>query len=144
MNPRLQQLYKEVILQHNAKPFHFEKIETTTPIEANNPLCGDRFRFFLEWEDDRVKSAHFHGFGCAISKASASILTQKLAGKSLAEVKDLCQTFIQFIAGENREQINDEALEAFAAVDEFPARKDCALLGWTALNDYLSQQEPKN
>lgn len=144
MNPRLKQLYKEVILQHNSKPFHFEKRTTGKPIEANNPLCGDRFRFFLEWEDDRVKVAHFHGFGCAISKASASILTEKLAGKSKTELKDLCQAFIQFITGENRDQINDEVFEAFAAVDEFPARKDCALLGWIALNDYLSQQEPKN
>lgn len=141
MNPRLKQLYKEVILRHNAQPYHFEKVEEGLIVEANNPLCGDRFRFFLEVDKERVVKAHFHGFGCAISKASASILTQRLEGKTISEAKDFCSFFLDYIEGENREAISDDAIEAFAAVDEFPARKDCAALGWKAINDYLSNKE---
>ena len=140
MNPQLKKLYQEVILKHNAQPFHFEKMDLAdVNIEANNPLCGDRFQFFLNLSDDKISAAHFHGFGCAISKASASILTQKLEGKTIAEAKILCLDFLKFIEGENRVQVRDEETEAFAAVDEFPARKDCAALGWQAINDYLSK-----
>ncbi len=139
MNPRLKNLYKEVILMHNAKPFHFQKMENEEGmIEANNPLCGDRFQFFLQEENGRITAAHFHGFGCAISKASASILTQKLEGKTRLEAQKLCRAFLAYIEGENRATISDKEIEAFAAVDEFPARKDCAILGWKAINDYFA------
>lgn len=142
MNPRLKTLYKEVILKHNAQPFHFEKKETADlKIEGNNPLCGDRFQFFLELVEGKITTAHFHGFGCAISKASASILTQKIEGKTLAAAREICADFLQFIEGENREQLMDENQEAFLAVDEFPARKECAVLGWKAINDYLSEED---
>ncbi len=140
MNPRLKSLYKEVILTHNAKPFHFQKMEAIeNTVEANNPLCGDRFQFFLEEADGKITAVHFHGFGCAISKASSSILTQKLEGKTRIEAQKLCAAFLGFIEGENRTDVSDQEIEAFAAVDDFPARKDCAILGWQAMNDYLSK-----
>ncbi len=142
MNERLKSLYQNVILQHNKTPYHFEQqAAAAQTIEANNPRCGDRFQLYLDWEDNRIKTAYFHGFGCAISKASTSILTQKLEGCTWVEAQALCQHFLQFIEGENRAAVQEEAIEAFAAVEEFPARKDCAVLVWKALNEYLSKEE---
>ena len=140
MKKKLKLLYREVILQHNKSPYHFEKKENWEPlIEANNPLCGDRFQLYLQIEGDCIRAVYFHGFGCAISKASTSILSQKLEGRTKVEAREICTSFLQFIDGENRALISDDAIQAFAAVDEFPARKDCAVLAWVVLNDYLSK-----
>ena len=140
MNEKLKQLYREVILQHNARPYHFAKQQSADVIiEANNPLCGDRFSFYIDLENDQIQTAGFYGFGCAISKASASLLVGKLEGKSIVEALAFTQEFLEFLDGQHRETFQDELLEAFAAVDEFPARKECAQLGWLAINKYLSE-----
>ena len=88
MNERLKKLYKEVILEHNDQPFFFEKNENATHVlKAYNPLCGDRFELFFEIKDNQIESLTFHGFGCAISKASTSVLVKKLKGKTIDEAQ---------------------------------------------------------
>ena len=90
MDEKLKQLYQGVILKHSQSPINYEKREDADiKIEAYNPLCGDQFKLFLETEGDVVKSIHFHGYGCAISKASTSILVKKVEGKSIDEVQQL-------------------------------------------------------
>lgn len=139
MKERLQKLYKTVIVRHNKEPFHFEKQEDWPgkTLEANNPLCGDRFQLYLRVEEDKVTEAYFHGFGCAISKASTSVLTERLVGLTLEEVQMMCRKFLQFVDGQHREETTEEAIAAFAAVDEFPERKECVILAWKALEGSL-------
>jgi len=84
MNDKLKQLYKTVILKHNNAPFHYEKKEMAPhQLEAYNPLCGDRFNLFLDVKNGVIESIHFHGYGCAISKASTSVLAKNLEGKKV-------------------------------------------------------------
>lgn len=130
------QLYQEVILRHSNAPFHFEKWEEAPlVIEAYNPLCGDQFRLFLELEGDKVVKASFHGYGCAISKASTSILIEKILGKTIEEIHQLALAFYQIVRpeGGTLEADADEELLAFAAARQFPARLQCATLSWEAL-----------
>jgi nitrogen fixation NifU-like protein len=131
MNPTLKKLYQEVILQHHKNPFQFQKEEGAALIlEANNPLCGDRYRLYLDLDNNKITNAHFHGFGCAISTASTSILVENLIGKTREEARALCQSFIQHVDGENRSTQADHNFKAFEAVDEFPERRSCAVLAW--------------
>ena len=140
MNDRLKQLYKTVILKHNNQPFHYEKKETAThQLEAYNPLCGDRFKLFVEVEDEVIQSIHFHGFGCAISKASTSVLAKNLEGKTLAQAKVLCEEFAQVVSPDASAKNDKEEFAAFAAAKDFPGRLTCATLSWEAFNDFLQQ-----
>lgn len=135
------QLYQEVILRHSNAPFHFEKWEEAPiVIEAYNPLCGDQFRLFLELEEGRVKRVSFHGYGCAISKASTSILVEKILGMSVEEIRRLTKEFYKIVRPDGGE-LNagaDEELAAFAAARHFPARLQCATLSWEALEKELA------
>ncbi len=134
----LSELYHTIIKQHEQEPFHFAKIANADHIiEAYNPICGDQFRLFLQIENDSVKAAHFHGYGCAISKASTSVLVKKIQGLALEEVRVLLAVFQDVVSG-NIETI-DEELSAFAAARQFPERLPCATLGWDALRNFLPQ-----
>ena len=135
MNDRLKQLYQKVILQESKTPYHYEKRTGATHIiEANNPVCGDRFTLYLDVEKDIVKAAYFYGHGCAISKASTSILTRHLEGKSLAAAKSLYAQMTRVI--NPNEDISDlgEDLQAFEAARFFPERSSCATLSWEAMS----------
>ena len=135
MNPALKKLYQEVILYHHKNPVNFEQVENASLVlEANNPLCGDRYTLYLDVDNNPanggITNAHFHGFGCAISKASTSILVKNLIGKTTAEARALCQQFIQHVDGEKRLADSSKDFVAFEAVDEFPERRSCAVLAW--------------
>jgi nitrogen fixation protein NifU and related proteins len=141
----LSDLYQEVILDHNKNPRNFREIETATQTaDGNNPLCGDALRVYVEMEDDRVKDVAFKGSGCAISKASASMMTQAVKGKTRAEAEVLFDEFHKMVTGELDAETEDThlgKLKIFAGVLEFPARVKCASLSWHTLHAALAGEE---
>ncbi|HSK73023.1 MAG TPA: SUF system NifU family Fe-S cluster assembly protein [Pyrinomonadaceae bacterium] len=141
----LNDLYQEVILDHNKNPRNFREIENADRIaEGSNPLCGDQLKVFLTMEDDKVKEVSFLGSGCAISKASASMMTQTVKGKSKAEAETLFDEFHRMVRGEMDEETEENhlgRLKIFAGVREFPARVKCASLSWHTLNAALHGED---
>jgi nitrogen fixation NifU-like protein len=141
----LSDLYQEVILDHNKNPRNFREIETATQTaDGNNPLCGDALRVYVEMEDDLVKDVAFKGSGCAISKASASMMTQVVKGKTREEAEVLFDEFHKMVTGEldaEAEENHLGKLKIFAGVLEFPARVKCASLSWHTLHAALSGEE---
>ena len=141
----LSELYQAVILDHNKKPRNFHKLENANRhAEGFNPLCGDQLNVYLHLEDDQVKEVSFEGSGCAISKASASMMTQAVKGKNKQEVEKLFEEFHQMVTGRLDEE-NDPnelgRLKIFAGVRDFPARVKCASLSWHTLYAALNEQE---
>ena len=141
----LNELYQEVILDHNKNPRNFREMETATnTADGNNPLCGDALRVYVEMEDDTVKDVAFKGSGCAISKASASMMTQTVKGKSKEEAEVLFDEFHKMVTGELDPETDEThlgKLKIFAGVLEFPARVKCASLSWHTLHAALSGEE---
>ncbi len=142
---KLDDLYQEVILDHNRRPRNFGKLEHPSAYSHGvNPLCGDDYQLYLETTlDGKIKEVRFEGQGCAISKASASMMTEAIAGKSVAEAKSLEQDFIHFLT----DRVPDAAirertgkLKLFEGVRQFPIRIKCAALIWRALQDALGGQ----
>ena len=130
----LRELYQEVILDHSKKPRNFRPLEQAThKAEGYNPLCGDRITLYLHVEDGVLRDVSFQGSGCAISKASASMMTASLKGKNRGEALELFQEFHKMLAG-NRDQKFDKErlgkLAVFSGVSEFPVRVKCATLPW--------------
>ena len=116
---RLDKLYDEVIKRHNSQPYHFEKKSNASKsIQAYNPICGDRFDLFLETDSLTIKQMHFHGFGCAVSKASTSLLVKSLEGKSIGEAKAICQQFLRVLKNEMKpnEILASDEFKSFAVV----------------------------
>ena len=141
----LSDLYQEVILDHNKNPRNFREISgADKKADGHNPLCGDQLTVFLDLEDDRVKDVAFIGSGCAISKASASIMTQVVKGKSKQEAEILFDEFHRMVLGELDEETEENSLgklKIFAGVREFPARVKCASLSWHTLNAALHGED---
>ncbi len=141
----LNDLYQEVILDHNKNPRNFREIETATnTADGNNPLCGDALRVYVSMEDEKVADVAFKGSGCAISKASASMMTQIVKGKSKAEAETLFHEFQNMVTGEldvERDENSLGKLKIFAGVLEFPARVKCASLSWHTLHAALNNEE---
>jgi nitrogen fixation NifU-like protein len=137
----LRELYQELIIDHSKRPRNFKVLETADrKLEGYNPLCGDKVTVFLELEHDRVKNVSFQGSGCAISTASASVMTESVKGKTLAEVEALFEVFHQMVMGKppavgNAPELGK--LAAFSGVSEFPARVKCATLAWHTLHGAL-------
>ncbi len=146
MSADLKKLYSSVIKAHNETPYHFEKPTTTlTIIKAYNPICGDRFDLYITSPitDYRLPlTLHFHGFGCAISKASTSVLIKSIEGKSLNDAMEIVDHFLRFINKELRDKeliLPDEFL-AFSGVHDFPERLECATLAWKEMKKYLESK----
>ena len=136
----LSELYQQVILDHNKKPRNFHKLENANRFaEGFNPLCGDHLNVYLRVENDQVQDVSFEGSGCAISKASASVMSSSLKGKSTAEAHQLFDVFHKLVTGEPGSLSTAELgrLAAFSGVSEFPARVKCATLAWHTLNSAL-------
>jgi len=135
----LQQLYKEKILPENKSPYHFEKKgEDYTEVEAYNPMCGDKYKLYLQEDNKTIKEVYFHGIGCAISKASTSILLRKLEGLGKSEAIQFCKKFMDTIEQkDNFEELIDEELRVLAELKYFEGRMDCVQLSWRAILDYL-------
>ena len=140
----LRELYQEVILDHNKNPRNFRKMDDATRhVEGYNPLCGDHYTLFVKVDGDVIKDVSFEGAGCAISKASASVMSSMLKGKTKSEAENLFQDFHKLVKGElNAEENADKLgkLAAFAGVSEFPARVKCASLAWHTLHAALNEE----
>jgi len=143
MNPKLKTLYQEVILTHNKNPIHFYEMENADHLlEAYNPVCGDRFKVFLKVTNHKIAEASFKGYGCAISKASASVMVENLVGLSINEVVQLINEFEMVIEkGLDTETTARTSFQAFAAAKSFPGRKKCATLGWDELKLWMNKQD---
>lgn len=133
-------LYHGVILAHNQAPLFFEKRpDAQYAVEANNPLCGDKFTLYLDIENGRIARATFHGYGCAVSKASASVLMKKIQGRSLETVQTTVAAFLAALQGEQAppEATVDEEFLAFLPARDFPGRLQCAVLAWQAMREWM-------
>jgi len=138
----LSSLYQEVILDHSKKPHNYRVMEgADREADGYNPLCGDKVRIYLKLDGDRISDISFRGSGCAISTASASILTDTLKGKTQAEADALFETFHDLVTGKdlaNKESSGLGKLAVFSGVSEFPARVKCATLAWHTMRSALS------
>jgi len=134
------ELYQQVILDHNRNPRNFRKLDDPThEAQGLNPLCGDEYTIFLKVDDENViREVAYEGHGCAISKASASLMSEELMGKSEAEARELFKEFHGMILGnEPDKSCNLGKLAVFSGVWKYPARVKCAALCWHALRSAL-------
>ena len=137
----LRELYQEVILDHRKTPRNFREMEEANRrLEGYNPLCGDRVTVYLQVEDDLVQDVSFQGMGCAISTASASMMTELLKGKTVEEAEVIFQRFQDLVTGKSDGSDGVGKLVVFAGVSEFPLRVKCATLPWHTLRAALRQQ----
>jgi nitrogen fixation NifU-like protein len=141
----LRELYQQVILEHSRNPRNFKELEgANRTAEGYNPLCGDQLTLFVVVEDDRIVDVGFKGSGCAISKASASLMTGAVKGKTVAEAEALFADFRGMVTSEHDAEFDEEALDklaVFSGVREFPVRVKCATLAWHTLHAALEKKE---
>ena len=142
MDDSLRELYQDVILDHSKHPRHFGKLEgATATAQGHNPLCGDRVTIQLIVDkDDRIADIKFEGKGCAISQASASLMTDMLAGRSIGEAEKLMSGFLHLVKGEDAADLQGDdrdRLNVLAGISEFPMRVKCATLAWHTMKSAL-------
>jgi nitrogen fixation NifU-like protein len=143
----LADLYQEVILEHSKHPRNFHAMEAANhSAEGYNPLCGDHYTIFLQVEDGAVRDISFQGAGCAISKASASMMSQMLKGKTTAQAEEIFQKFHSVVTGSKSGEEPAGAqdlgkLTVFAGVAAFPTRIKCATLAWHTLHAALEGKQ---
>ena len=139
----LNDLYQEVILDHSRHPHNFHAMaDATRKAEGYNPLCGDQVTVYLKMNGDRIDDISFEGKGCAISKSSASVMTEAVKGKSKKEAAALFERFREMVTGEAKPSSDPtDKLAIFAGVSEFPTRVKCAVLGWHTLRSALENKQ---
>ena len=139
----LSDLYQEVILDHNRRPRNFHSLSAAShTAEGYNPLCGDRLKLYLKLDGDTIEDVSFEGAGCAISKASASMMTDALKGKSVNEANALFDRFHRMVTTPPGQSVEDMGkLSALAGVREFPVRVKCASLAWHTLKAALNNEQ---
>jgi len=143
----LRDLYQETILEHSKSPRNYRKLEAANrTAEGYNPLCGDHFTLYVDVQGDAIRDIGFQGSGCAISKASASMMTQSVKGRSKAEAQQLFRQFQELVtnqASPNGDKDKLGKLTVFSGVSEFPVRVKCATLAWHTLQAALEgTQQP--
>jgi nitrogen fixation protein NifU and related proteins len=138
----LNDLYQEVILDHNRCPRNFHAIAAAThEAEGFNPLCGDRLKLYVQIDGDRITDVAFEGGGCAISKASASLMTEAVKGQTVADARALFDRFHQMVTTAPEEAVEDLGkLSVLSGVREFPVRVKCASLAWHTLKAALARE----
>ena len=138
----LRDLYQEVILEHSKKPRNYGVLDSANhKAEGYNPLCGDHYTIFVNVKDGSIAEIGFQGAGCAISKASASMMTQALKGKSAEEAEALFTRFHDLVTGKGGSADDLGKLAVFAGVSEYPLRVKCATLAWHALRAALKGEQ---
>ncbi|HUO84747.1 MAG TPA: SUF system NifU family Fe-S cluster assembly protein [Thermoanaerobaculia bacterium] len=140
----LRELYQQTILDHNRNPQHFRKLDDANrTAEGYNPLCGDHYTIYLKVNDDVVEAVGFQGSGCAISKASASVMSTLVKGKRASEIEAIFEQFTGMVKGELSQQESERLgkLAVFAGVREFPTRTKCATLAWHAVVSALAGEQ---
>jgi nitrogen fixation NifU-like protein len=140
----MRELYQEVILDHNRNPRNFGVLEgANRHAVGHNPLCGDNVEVFMDVEDGRIHDIRFKGNGCAISKASASMMTSELKGKTIEEARGIMAKFHDLVVGGGDESDDMGKLAVFSGVCDYPARVKCASLAWHTLTAALDgSQDP--
>jgi nitrogen fixation protein NifU and related proteins len=134
MTTGLDVLYRDVILDHSKRPRNFRMFDGGHHGVGANPLCGDRLTVYLRVENETIQDAAFHGFGCAIAIASASLMTESVRGKTLAETRALFDQLLRMISAPAESPVDDLGdLSSLAGVRQFPVRVKCATLPWQAL-----------
>ena len=139
----LSELYQEILLEHNSKPRNFRKLDQPTQTaEGYNPLCGDRITLYLSLEDNLISDVSFQGAGCAISRASASMLTQSIKGQTVARAQEIFEAFHHMLTEPGAELDYDVLgdLETLSGVVAFPTRIKCAVLAWHTMQAALDGQ----
>lgn len=139
----LRDLYQEIILEHSKSPRNFRAMEAANcQAEGYNPLCGDHYTIFLDVADDSIRDISFQGSGCAISKASASMMSQAVKGKTKAQAEELFNQFHRILTGDEHGDASELGkLEVFAGVANFPTRVKCATLAWHTLQAALRGEQ---
>ncbi|MEE9521637.1 MAG: SUF system NifU family Fe-S cluster assembly protein [candidate division NC10 bacterium] len=141
----LRELYQQVILDHSKKPRNFQKLEgSNREAEGHNPLCGDHITVYVQFQDDVIRNIGFQGLGCAISKASASMMTDSVKGKTKDDAQVLFEKFHHLVTGEGNKAGDPDdlgKLTVFSGVSEFPIRVKCATLAWHTLRAALEGKE---
>ncbi|MES2221171.1 MAG: SUF system NifU family Fe-S cluster assembly protein [Acidobacteriota bacterium] len=139
----LEDLYQDVILEHSKHPRNFRVVETANrQAEGYNPLCGDHYTIFLDLEDNTIRDISFQGSGCAISKASASMMSHALKGKTAVQAEELFNKFHRLMTSPDADRAADLGkLAVFAGVAEFPTRIKCATLPWHTLLAALQEKQ---
>ncbi|MBV9904367.1 MAG: SUF system NifU family Fe-S cluster assembly protein [Alphaproteobacteria bacterium] len=142
MDDSLRELYQEVILDHSKHPRHFGKLaDATNTAQGHNPLCGDRVTMYLKVDTNhRIADIAFEGKGCAISQASASLMTDMIVGRTAAEAEKLMGGFLHLVKGEDAGGLDAddrERLDVMAGVSAFPMRVKCATLAWHTMKSAL-------
>jgi nitrogen fixation protein NifU and related proteins len=137
----LRDLYQDVILEHSKTPRNYRELPAANhKAEGFNPLCGDRFTVYVTLDGDAIRDVSFQGSGCAISKASASMMTQSVKGKTTAEAEKIFERFHEMVTGRapaNQDESELGKLTVFSGVSEFPVRVKCATLAWHTLHAAL-------
>ena len=144
----LQDLYQAIILDHNRRPKNYGALDgATSSAEGRNPLCGDEVKVELRIADDEIADVRFTASGCAVSRASASIMTQAVKGKSRAEVERLFTQFHELVTGKLKPDAKESRamgeIAAFSGVSRFPIRVKCASMPWHTLQAALRGDEPQ-
>ena len=139
----LKSLYQEIILDHNKHPRNFRRMEDADrELEAYNPLCGDHYTIYMKMDGESIGDIAFVGSGCAVSKASASVMTTSVKGKNKAEAEQLFEIFHKLVTGTYTGSLDDIGkLAVFSGVSEFPARVKCASLAWHTMHRALNSKE---
>lgn len=144
----LDDLYQEIILEHYKQPKNQGIIpEASIEVDGRNPFCGDEIKLTLKVIEGVVEDVKFNGSGCAISQASASVMTEHIKGKKVSEIRELFQEFAQMVRGEEHEHqhIGDmNELSAFQGVSSYPTRVKCAMLAWNAMKDGIERELDKH
>ena len=141
----LRELYQQIILDHNKNPRNFGKIDAANRVrEGYNPLCGDHLHVYLHVAGDTIADISFEGSGCAISKASASLMTAALKGKPVPEAVAMFEKFQEMVTAEVDAPVDDQSLGkmgVFAGVREFPMRVKCATLAWHTMKAAVDEDQ---
>jgi len=137
-NNQIKELYNKKVLPISKNPYHFEKIDNPDiSILATNPICGDKFHLLINHTGSKIESAHFYGFGCALSKASTSLLVEQIEGLSIEQIRILCKQFLEVIQHHASPKDLSDELFVLLSLTAFEGRIDCIKLSWEALYNYL-------
>lgn len=143
MGSKLDQLYRQVIMDHYKSPRNRGELDEALTVTLNNPTCGDRIQIQMIVEDEKIKDAKFVGEGCSISLASASMMTEAVKGLSVEKALELSSIFSQMMLGEDYEEDDFDLgdIEALQGVSKFPARIKCATLAWKAMEKGVGKED---
>lgn len=137
----LKRIYHKTVIAESKVPYHFDKeAQPGTEVLAYNPMCGDKYKLQIEATDQLIERGYFHGFGCALSKASTSALLRAIEGKSLQETIELCKNFISAVDGDSNYSFDQEVLQVMVELNDLGSRSDCIKLSWEALLAHLEEK----